>query len=171
MAAFWALHLGLAELPVRIVGASYVPRRWTATVTSSEEVVALGLLTTRRSTSWFKSAHRGVTSIPVEISLQPPDALEGGHVVLNIGGYVATTFSPAARTITLEAEDASTSRPTLLATIDSGGPGPVELGMLLLARRDVQFKRNHLWRVRPERAPGLPEPFRTILVRGRSGTL
>jgi hypothetical protein len=56
----------------------------------------------------------------------------------------------------------------LLATVE--GDPRIELGVLLLALRDVKFGRNHLWHLRPERAQGLPEPFATILVRGRSGT-
>ncbi len=114
---------------------------------------------------WFKSSHRAVT-VPLDITLHPPDAVEGGYVVLDFGGRVDNALSRGGRSISVLPRQAITGRPLLLATVE--GDPRIELGILLLAFRDVKFGR--IWRIRPELAQGVPEPFATILVRCRSGT-
>ena len=161
------LPLGLTELPVTISGDSATPRRWTGTARAVEDLVALGLMVQDGAIRWFKSSHRAPT-VRLDITLHPPEAVEGGYVVLDAGGRVQNALSRGGRSISVVSRQAITGRPLLLATVE--GDPRLELGVLLLTLRDVKFGRNHLWHLRPERAQGLPEPFATILARGRSGT-
>ena len=51
------------------------------------------------------------------------------------------------------------------------GDPPISLNVLFLARRDVEFGRKGLWRVRPSIAVSLNEPLAHMLTRGRTGTV
>jgi hypothetical protein len=157
----------LTELPVTIDGDSVTARRWTGAARGVEDLVALGLMAHDGVLRWFKSSHRAAT-VPLDVTLHPPDAVEGGYAVLDVGGSVDNALSRGGRSISALPCQAITGRPLFLATVE--GDPRMELGVLLLAFRDVKFGRNHLWHLRPERAQRLPEPFATILVRGRSGT-
>jgi hypothetical protein len=163
----WMLPLNLTELPVTIGCTSSTPRRWTGAARGVEDLVALGLMAHDGVLRWFKSSHRAAT-VPLDVTLHPPDAVEGGYVVLDVGGSVDNALSRGGRSISVLPCQAITGRPLFLATVE--GDPRIELGILLLAFRDVKFGRNHLWRIWPELAQGVPEPFATILVRGRSGT-
>jgi hypothetical protein len=161
------LPLNLTELPVTIGCESATPRRWAGAARGVEDLVALGLTAHDGVLRWCKSSHRAVT-VPLDITLHPTDAVEGGYVVLDVGGAVDNALSRGDRSISVLPCQAITGRPLLLASVE--GDPRIELGILLLAFRDVKFGRNHLWRIRPELAQGVPKPFATILVRGRGGT-
>ncbi len=119
---------------------------------------ALGLIAHDGALRWFKSSHLAAT-VPLGVTLHPPDAVEGGYAVLDVGGSVDNALSRGGRSISGLPCQAITGRPLLLATVE--GDSRIELGVLLLAFRDVKFGRNHLWHLRPERAQRLPEPFRS----------
>jgi len=163
----WMLALNLTELPVTIGCDLATPRRWTGAARGVEDLVALGLIAHGGALRWFKSSHRAAT-VTLDITLHPTDAVEGGYAVLEVGGSVDNALSRGGRSISVRPCEVITGRPLLLATLE--GDPRIELGILLLAFRDVKFGRNHLWRIRPELAQGVPEPFARILVRGRGGT-
>jgi hypothetical protein len=163
----WMLPLSLTEMPVTIRCDSATPRRWTGAARAVEDLVALGLIAHGGWLRWFKSSLRAAT-LPLTVILHPPEAVEGGYVVLDVGGRVDNMLSRDGRSLSVLPRQTITGRPLLLATVE--GDPRIELGVLLLALRDVKFGRNHLWHLRPEWALGLTEPFATILVGGRSGT-
>lgn len=80
---------------------------------------------------------------------------------------VPATGAPA---LDIPAERATTTGTVFDLACVPGTP-QVAFSLLFITGAQVKLGRNHLWHVRRALAPALDEPLRTILVRGRHGTL
>lgn len=185
----------LDRLPVRITGAwqpctrasgAWMRHAWHGVACAAEPMVALLCVRTGAEVAWHKSSHSVAPSgtpasthelqIRLGLTVAPDEPLAG--LDLHVQGAYASLAARnppavlAARTPVLDVppERATTTGVVIDLACVPAKP-EVVFSLLVIPRAQVKMGRNHLWHVRPALAPALGEPLRTILSRGRRGTL
>jgi hypothetical protein len=131
-------------------------------------------VTSRGRSAWCKSepAHDDGQALRLLLGHHDRAGLDV-QVSFSIGGGQAISRcqlgAPDYRPAPLEREPVQTGTLVPFATI-RGNPA-VDLSLVFLVASEVQVGRNRLWHVRRELEEELPEPFRGILRRGRSGEI
>jgi hypothetical protein len=174
----------LDRAPVHITGAwhphaslsgGWTRHAWHGVARAAAPMVALLCVRSGDVITWHKSGRAGDMQIRLGVTVAPDNPLVGldAHVQ---GAYasIATRDLPAgpagAPALDIPAERATTTGVALDLATAPGTP-PVTFSLLFIAGAQVKMGRNHLWHVRRALAPALGEPLRTILARGRRGTL
>lgn len=111
----------------------------------------------------------GVTVSPEEPRVGLDLHVQGAYASLATRA-LAGVPAAGAPALDLPAERATTTGVACDLACVPGTP-EVVFSLLLITGAQVKMGRNHLWHVRPALAPALGEPLRTILSRGRRGTL
>jgi hypothetical protein len=176
MSLLWGTEVpGAARVPVTSAG-GWVPlpeRRWKGTLTSNAEIVALTILRCGKTLDWAKSSSSSSsTSIRMGIGQYDLVGLDvQAWLSVGSGGTGIRTTVPSATYVPdiLDNQVIETGR--LVAFTRVAGSPPIDLGLLLLARIDVKFRRNRLWHIRKELASELDDTLARILTYGRSGTV
>lgn len=175
MSSLWGTEIqGAVRVPVSCSG-EWVPtpeRRWKGTLTSTTEIVALTALRRGKTLDWAKSGSSSC-STPLSMGIGLYDLLGVDvQVWLSVGngGARSRTTVPSATYAPdiLDSQVIQTGR--LVAFTRITGSPQIDLGLLLLARIDVKFRRNRIWHIRKELASGVDDTLARILSDGRSGT-
>lgn len=146
---------------------------WRGLATAEEPMVAVVFLTRGTEVSWCKSERARGPSAPVRLALFWYDDV-GKDVQINFSvgeGHrrlqtllPLTGYRPA-----IERGPYVTGRVHLFACIE--GEPRVDCHVLFLATQQVRVVRSGLWRVNEKVAELLEPPLRSVLTRGRTGTL
>jgi hypothetical protein len=166
------------QLDVRLTGGA-VPhstsgyRDWKGRFESSEPIVALVVVLTGTHLSWTRTSHRGSESLETRILFAPTDE-EGRSIRVCFSVMDATAYGSTC------VDSIQTQPSPLLQTFTTGhlvhiatlaGEPQCELKALFLARRDVVSVRNGVWHARGNVVSSLDDPWRHVLVWGRTGEL
>jgi hypothetical protein len=166
----------LREIAVSISGGweTTAIRDWRGEARASEPIVAVSFCVRESEISWCKSERPHPVAQPVRLLLGPYDS-SGCDVQVNFsvgGGHVLSRTNVSSRTyrplvpVAINASTASVSRFSIIE-----GSHRVELFVLFLVGADVKLGRNGLWHLRPDLVPSVPEAYRALLSRGRTGEL
>jgi hypothetical protein len=141
-------------------------------LTSNTEIVALTILRCGKTLDWAKSSSSSsATSIRTGIGQYDLVGLDvQAWLSVGSGGTGIRTTVPSAAYVPdiLDNQVIETGR--LVAFTRVAGSPEIDLGLLLLARIDVKFRRNRLWHIRKELASGVDDTLARILRYGRSGS-
>jgi hypothetical protein len=160
----------LLHLPCHLSGrwTSLERNAWTAKALSEQAVVSVSFLICDGTMHWSKSGRLTSDSETVRLGLGV-DQSDAARVVVACGGVgLPTRLSHAgARPVLSEDLMIETGVVWPLCRFDSSPT--VDIFMLFLASSDVQWARNQIWRLSSSQAKPIAEPFRSILIGGRSG--
>ena len=149
-------------------------RDWRGEARSHEPVVAVTVCRRGGHVSWCKSERANPSGQPVRLLLGHHDS-SGRDVQVNFsvgeGQVVSRTLveSPAYRPVIRPQIAGATGALMLFVTVE--GSHQVDLLVLFLAGSDVKVGRNGLWHLKPQLLKSVPEAFRELLARGRTGKL
>jgi len=124
---------------------------------------------------WASSNRVEIPSLPIGLALFKYDEF-GRDVAVSwrVGaksdGIIQTrtmVASPTYRPTLPETSLRATGTPIEFAVVD--GQPSISLCMLFLARSDTRSARNGLWHVRADLADAIPEPWKSVLTRRRTG--
>lgn len=184
----------LDRTAVRITGAwqphtslsgGWTRHEWHGVACAAAPMVALLCARTGDVVAWHKSGRSAAPAAPALASIHAMEIRLGVTVSpeeprvgldLHVQGahaHVVTRDLPGvagAPALDLPAERATTTGVACDLACVPGTP-EVVFSLLFIAGAQVEMGRNHLWHVRRALAPALGEPLRTILSRGRRGTL
>lgn len=151
---------------------------WTGIASAVDPLVALALVASGTTTEWSKTDDRDVAELPMSLSIMVSESWGyRGYAHFHLGGAspsrsgaqlnAACALDPSSDAPAApDARSVETGRTIILATF---GTPPVHVGALFLARRDVQFVRKGIWRVRPPLLEGVDQSIATILTYRRVG--
>lgn len=147
-------------------------RQWDAIGVASEPVVALAFLFTSECYEWIRSERTGEPSVEVNLSL---DSYEKGGMdtaisfIVNNSQRRGRSILPSSsyKPLLPEKVDLVTGKIMKLGTIE--GQPYFEIGVLLIARRDVKVRRKGIWYLKEELARDLLPPWKQILQYSRTG--
>jgi hypothetical protein len=156
----------------RGANAEIVDAVWRADLQGAAPVVGLGFLHSRASLYWIKSAPASANDA-LRVSLTayadrrvPGATFASGFTKASLPGVPVRGGPDLENACAIGTARAAAGRPHRVAEID----GTV-FAVILLPGAVVKTGRNRLWRLRDELAASLPEDVRTLLTRGRSGSL
>ncbi len=147
-------------------------RQWNAIGVASEPVVALAFLFTSECYEWVRSERTDEPSVEVRLSLH---SYEKGGIdtlvtfIVNDGQRRGRSILPSSlyKPLLPERIDLVTGKIMKLGTIE--GQPCFEIGVLLIARRDVKVRRKGIWHLRENLAKDLLPPWTQILRYSRAG--
>jgi hypothetical protein len=156
----------------RVDGAEVIDARWSATIACAQPLAGLAFLRNESALYWVKSPP-ACTDLPLAVSLSAYASRATGTASLaaSIGssllpGLAVRCGPDPERECALGPTRAETGRAFPVAEIDR-----TAVFALLLPGALVKIGRNRLWRLRDDLAVDLPADVRTLLTRGRSGSL
>jgi hypothetical protein len=176
MTAIWTTQfLGLTSLPVRWSERQVPHRVWSCSAAANEPITALLVGTADGRIEWVKSSQRTDQELVFSLHVTPLDPryqgvhfqVDAGHAFLQ--SFYCRTPSGSAQPITELPQSSATGRFVRLARLE--GTPTVEVGLLLLARKDVKFGRNALWHLRQPLQTKVGGTVGRILSYGRTGSL
>lgn len=147
-------------------------RQWDAIGIASEPMVALAFLFTSECYEWIRSERTVVPSVKVSLSLVSYE--KGGmdtaiSFMVNNSQRRGRSILPSSlyKPLLPERVNLVTGKIVKLGTIE--GKPNFEIGILLIARRDVKVRRKGIWYLKEEFAKDLRPPWKQILHYSRTG--
>jgi hypothetical protein len=164
---------GAKSIPIRIAGV-WDANTWSGTVGSDEELACLALVRTPYGINWFRSRRSGPDGMALRIWIgSQPETGEHWFTVELGGAFCPGRFDGAIRSKLIE-EDPGIVRQTghiCWLKLSVNPELPPEIGLLALAKSDVQFRRKRIWRLRTDLQASLTDELRLMLVDRRYGVL
>jgi hypothetical protein len=160
-------QLGSGEGPY----AEAIDYRWRGSISCANPVVALAFLITPSELWWIKSPP-GQRVLPIEISLAswrrdtPAEATFTGSVGGEHLPGVPVPFNGDVDGVPLGPQRSSTGEALIVAQ-----PQGATFAIVTLLGEAVKVGRKRLWHLRSELAAQIPESARTLLTRGRAGSV
>ena len=152
--------------------AEIVDAVWSAAIEGTTPRVGLGFLSHRGTLSWIKSGPAsGDRALRVSLTAYADQRVPGatftaGFADARLPGVPVRCGTDLESACAIGSARAAAGQPHRVAQVDG-----TAFWVILLPGTAVKTRRNRLWRLRDELAENLPTDVRTLLTRGRNGSL